>query len=181
VRDSNQLTNPLGLAAREGKAEDGPLCPAVGELTIRTATNIWEFIMIDLSSDFGAYVNQRLGDEGVIWLTTVAADGTPQPNPVWFLWDNNSFLIYTKPDSAKLKNIKRNPRVSLNLEGATSQGGEVMVITGIASIEEHAPEPNPKYYAKYKGITKKLGREFADVYREYSISIRVMPLKLRGF
>ena len=137
--------------------------------------------MFDLSSDFGVHVNQRLGDEGVIWLTTVAADGTPQPNPVWFVWDNDSILIYTKPDSAKLKNIKRNPRVSLNLEGATSQGGDVIVITGIASIEEHTPHPNPNYYAKYKEIMKELGREFEDVYREYSISLRVKPLKLRGY
>lgn len=137
--------------------------------------------MIDLSSDFGAHANQRLHDEGIIWLTTVASDGTPQPNPVWFLWDGQSILIYTKPDSAKLINIARNPRVSLNLEGATVQGGDVTVLTGLASIEAHTPEPDPKYYEKYKGAMDELGREFGDIYREYSVTLRIRPFKLRGF
>jgi hypothetical protein len=37
-------------------------------------------------------VAQRLREDAVIWLTTVAANGTPQPNPVWFLWDGHSVL-----------------------------------------------------------------------------------------
>src|SRR6478609_6474665 len=38
-------------------------------------------------TEFGARVRQRLQDETLIWFTTTSADGTPQPNPVWFLWE----------------------------------------------------------------------------------------------
>lgn len=137
--------------------------------------------MIDLSSEFGKHVQLRLVHESVIWLTTVSSDGTPQPNPVWFYWDGNSILIYSQPGSAKLKNIWRNPKVSLNLEGATELGGDVVVMTGIATVEEHTPEPDPGYVAKYEGAMHTLGRNFAEVYQEYSVHIRVEPRKLRGF
>jgi len=136
---------------------------------------------MDLSSEFGIHVEKRLQEEGVIWLTTVASDGTPQPNPVWFLWDGDGFLIYTKPGTAKLKNMSRNPKVSLNLEGATSLGGDVVVITGTAYIEDHAPEPNPMYMAKYERAMKDIGRDFNEVYQEYGVTIRVKPIKVRGF
>jgi len=137
--------------------------------------------MIDLSSEFGVHVEKRLHDEGVIWLTTVASDGTPQPNPVWFHWDGNSFLIYTKPDAMKLKNIKRNPKVSLNLEGATTYGGDVVVFNGTAFIEDQMSEPDPGYHAKYEEISKGLGRNLSEVYQEYSVTIRIKPSKVRGF
>ena len=29
------------------------------------------------------------------WMTTVGDDGTPQPNPVWFLWDEDGFLVFS--------------------------------------------------------------------------------------
>jgi predicted pyridoxine 5'-phosphate oxidase superfamily flavin-nucleotide-binding protein len=31
-----------------------------------------------------------LHEAHVIWLTTVDADGTPHPNPVWILWDGDT-------------------------------------------------------------------------------------------
>ena len=36
----------------------------------------------DPSTPFGERVRRRLRDVVVVWLNTVGADGTPQPNPV---------------------------------------------------------------------------------------------------
>src|SRR3954451_7916261 len=52
-------------------------------------------ILPDPATPFGERVAQRLREEVVIWLTTTGADGTPQPAPVWFLWEGETFLIYT--------------------------------------------------------------------------------------
>ena len=41
----------------------------------------------------GEHVARRLRDELIVWLTTVGADGTPHPNPVWFLWDGGDSLL----------------------------------------------------------------------------------------
>ena len=73
--------------------------------------------MIDTTSEFGTRVAQRLQQEGIIWLTTVRGDGTPQPSPVWFLWDGETFLIYSQPGAPKVRNIARSPKVALHLNG----------------------------------------------------------------
>ncbi len=41
---------------------------------------------------YGERVRRRLTGEMTIWLTTVGRDGTPQPNPVGFLWDGGDSL-----------------------------------------------------------------------------------------
>ena len=44
-------------------------------------------ISIDTSTPFGARIANQLANDEIMWLTTVDANGTPQPVPVWFLWD----------------------------------------------------------------------------------------------
>jgi hypothetical protein len=56
--------------------------------------------MIDLATKFGRKVKQHLRQEYVIWLTTLGSDLSPQPRPVWFIWDSNSFLIFSRPASS---------------------------------------------------------------------------------
>ena len=56
---------------------------------------------LDLNTEFGARVERRLREEIVIWLTTVRTDLTPQPSLVWFLWDAETMLIYSKPNTPK--------------------------------------------------------------------------------
>ncbi len=47
---------------------------------------------IDTSTEFGQRVAGHLANDQVIWLTTVNPDLTPQPSPVWFLWDGETLL-----------------------------------------------------------------------------------------
>ena len=63
--------------------------------------------MIDQTTPFGQRVARRLDEERIIWLTTVSATGVPHPRPVWFWWDGESFLIYSKPDTFKHGRIKK--------------------------------------------------------------------------
>ena len=73
-------------------------------------------MLIDTATDSGRRVAQRLENERLVWLTTVAPDGTPQPSPVWFLWDGGSVLIYSQPNRPKLRHIQRNPNVASNFD-----------------------------------------------------------------
>jgi len=78
---------------------------------------------VDSSSEFGRRAERRLHEEKIAWLTTVDGAGCPQPVPVWFLWDgDDSVLLYSRPETPKLRAITANPRVSLNLDG-NGQGG----------------------------------------------------------
>ncbi len=54
---------------------------------------------IDFSSELGKRALERLQREQVIWLSTVNAKGMPQPSPVWFLWQDETFIIYSQPST----------------------------------------------------------------------------------
>src|SRR5215831_5912700 len=88
-------------------------------------------ILPDPATPFGERVARRLREEVVIWLTTTGSDGTPQPAPVWFLWEGESFLIYTLTNAKRLAHIERNPRVALHFD-SDGTGGDIVVFTGEA-------------------------------------------------
>jgi PPOX class probable F420-dependent enzyme len=136
--------------------------------------------MIDLTSKLGVHVAKRLQEEHILWLTTVASDGTPQPNPVWFYWDGKMIHVRSQPGSQKLRNIARNPKVSMNFQ-ADEQGGDVVVLTGDATIDRNPPKPDPKYIEKYREAISEIGHTPESLAAEYSVLIRITPNRLRGF
>lgn len=139
-------------------------------------------ILPDTSTPFGERVARRLRNEQVIWLTTTGVDGTPQPNPVWFLWDGQTFLIYNRADAKRLEHIRRNPRVALNFD-TDGDGGGIVVITGEAQIEQAAPPPEQvtAYLDKYREGIADLGSTAESFAASYSVVVRVRPAKVRGF
>ena len=136
---------------------------------------------IDTSSDFGARATRHLQDDQVVWLVTVDADGTPQPSPVWFLWDGDTALIYSQPSTPKLRNIEQRPRVSLHFN-STPNGGDVVILTGDASIEAGtAPvNENSAYVDKYTDGIGSIGMTPDAFAQAYSVPIRIRPTSLRG-
>lgn len=138
--------------------------------------------MLDFTTDFGKRAAERLRTEEVIWLTTVGNDGTPQPSPVWFLWEDDAVIIYSQPKAPKVGNIARHPQIALNFN-SDAGGGNVVILTGTAEIVADAPpaKAHAAYLAKYGEAITRIGMNpdsFAD---GYSTAIRVTPTKLRGF
>lgn len=127
-------------------------------------------------------VDQRLRQAEIIWLTTVRGNGQPQPVPVWFLWDGQAFLIYSQPDQAKLRNIRDNPRVALNLN-SDPQGGTVTRLEGNAEIDKDAPLATvvQPFVAKYAAAIQRIGMDPETFAREYSVAIRVTPTRVSAF
>lgn len=139
-------------------------------------------MQLDQSTEFGARVARRLESEHVAWLTTVRADGQPQPSPVWFLWDGDSILIYSRPNQPKLRNIAGNPKVSLSFN-SDGDGGDVVVISATAQHDQGAPalDQLPAYLAKYTSAIAALNMTAAGFAESYSAAIRLTPLGVRGF
>ena len=104
--------------------------------------------MIDESTEFGQRVASRMREDSAIWLTTVASDGTPQPTPVWFVWDGaTSVLMYSQPGQAKLRNAGRHSRASLNLDG-NRHGGNIVVLHGDVRISDDPPVSQAAEYVR---------------------------------
>jgi PPOX class probable F420-dependent enzyme len=137
---------------------------------------------IDRSTAFGQRVERRLREEKIIWLTTLDQVSTPQPRPVWFLWDgDHELLVYSRPNTHKLRHIERNPRVSLNFDG-DGQGGDIIVFTGEATIQEgESPADEVAgYVEKYREFLPRINRTPSEFARLYSVPVRVRLTSLRG-
>jgi len=137
---------------------------------------------IDTETPFGERAARRLREERLAWLVTTSDDGTPQPVPVWFLWDGHaSFLIYSRPDTAKLRNIAERPRVSLHLDG-NGQGGDIVVVLGAASVTDDRPAHElPAYVEKYAAFISRNSWTPESFAADYSVPLRIQATKLRGF
>jgi PPOX class probable F420-dependent enzyme len=138
-------------------------------------------MQIDKTSEFGARVARRLTEDTIGWLTTVGADGTPHPSPIWFLWDGETVLIYSQPNTPKLRHLAANPHASLNLDG-NGRGGDIIILTGEARVDETAPSSDalPAYGEKYAKGIRSLGMTPAGFAQAYSVPIRFTPARLRG-
>ena len=117
-------------------------------------------------------------EEIIAWLTTVRSDGQPQLVPVWFLWDGESVLIYSRSNRQKLRNIRGNPRVGLNLN-CSARGGDVVRVEGTAEMMDEAPPANEvgEYVEKYRESIARIGFDEDGFSRAYSVAIRVAPTR----
>ena len=98
--------------------------------------------------------------------------------PVWFLWDGATFLIYSQPDQAKLRNIRSNSRVALKLN-SDAVGDEIVRIEGTAEIVEEEPPATkiPEYVEKYRPGIARPGSDPERFAQAYSVPIRVTPAR----
>jgi PPOX class probable F420-dependent enzyme len=138
-------------------------------------------MQIDRSTPFGARVAHRLTTDLIVWLTTVGRDRTPHPRPVWFLWDGETILIYSEPHTGKLAQLARSPRAALNLD-SDGRGGDIVVLTGSARVDESAPPANqlPDYVEKYRAGIAAIGMTPEGFAAAYNVPVRFTPEKLSG-
>jgi PPOX class probable F420-dependent enzyme len=134
------------------------------------------------AGEFGERVRRRLRDDRVVWLTTVGRDGTPQPNPVWFLWDAaTSVLVYNRPDAQRLRHVADRPQLALNLDG-NGRGGDIVVVTGVAAVDRSVPpaDANDAYLAKYRDDMVRVSGSVEAFAAQYSVPLRIDVRRVRG-
>lgn len=128
---------------------------------------------MDWNSAEGQKLAERLRKEMVIWLTTVRPDGMPTPTPVWFVWEGETFLMYSRPGTHKLRNLSANRGASLNLN-SDAWGGTVAVFTGTVTVEKSEPPAidNAIYLEKYREGIKDIQMTPESFSYEYSVPLR---------
>ena len=135
-----------------------------------------------LSPERRARVEARLTTNLMAWLTTVSPAGRPDTVPVWFLVRaDDTILIYSQPDKAKLRNLDANPHVALGLD-VTDIGRDVIRIEGTAVRAPDQPRADQvaEYAAKY---AERIGAIFGTVERfgeMFSEAIVITPTRLHA-
>lgn len=104
----------------------------------------------DPAMPFGALVARLLKDEKIVWLTTIDRNGTPQANPIWFVWHSAELTCYSLPHARRLAHIRFRPAVGLHFD-SDGRGGRIVIMSGDARIVEAAPpaDQDVEFVAKY--------------------------------
>jgi len=136
----------------------------------------------DPDSEFGQRVRERLRVEKLIWFTSVGGDGTPQPNPVWFLWDGDNVVVYNRPRANRLIHIRTRPQVSLHFD-SNGQGGDIVVLNGPARLLTDFPAPHqlPRYLDKYRDSMVQVSGSPESFSEAYPVAIQIAVARSRGF
>ncbi len=131
-------------------------------------------------TDLGDRLRRRLEQDRVAWLTSVGADGTPQPNPIWFIVEGDEILIWNAMRAHRLDHIRSRPQVALNFN-STRTGGDILVITGEAHFDESAPLPHevPAYVEKYGAEMKSISGSLEAFSEAYPHLLRIRPKGVR--
>ena len=112
--------------------------------------------------------------------TTIAADGRPHTTIVWGGLEGDEIVIGKLAEDQKVRNIRRDPRVSLSIEAEGDQHGmqNHLVVEGTARVTEGgAPALLADLAQRYVGP----GAEFPPMPDPpEGFVIRVTPTRVRG-
>ena len=123
------------------------------------------------------HAEERLRSNEIVWLTTVRPDGCPHCIPVWFLWENATVLIFSKPNNQKIRNLRQNHSVTLALDGAKNG---VVILEGTAELlgRGDGSAALQAYGEKYSEGLRRIGVTVEQLTMLYSQPIRVTPVRL---
>jgi PPOX class probable F420-dependent enzyme len=127
-------------------------------------------------------VEAALRADPVVWLSSVQSDGRPHLVPVWFHWDGERIVAFSKPHARKVENLRDQPSVMLAV-GTPGPDFEVELIEAVAEVPDAAattlmPEG---FGAKYRDLLRRAGltvQRFAEV---YSQPIVLRPTRFLGY
>ena len=123
-----------------------------------------------------------LREDPVVWLSSIQADGRPHLVPVWFHWDGEQIVAFSKPRARKVGNLRDEPRVMLAV-GTPGPDFEVELIEATAELPD-APASDlmpAGFGAKYRELLRRANltvQRFAEV---YSQPIVLRPTRFLGY
>ena len=114
--------------------------------------------------------------EPVVWLSTVRPDGGPHLVPIWFWWDGEAVLVFSKPGAQKVRNLRAQPSVMLAL-GDAEDDFDVGMLRGRAELlESPTSDVLPAAHLdKYAAKLASIGMSAEEYAATYSQVIRIVP------
>ena len=124
----------------------------------------------------------RLDREVIGWLTTITARGRPQSSAVWFVVVDDAIYVQSRPEAAKLANIRANGKVSFHLD-SDGAGGDIVTIDADAEVLDAPPSGLVDAYSeKYERVIRERIRTTPEaMIADYSTTVRVTPRRVRAW
>jgi len=137
-------------------------------------------LMAALARDDAAWAREHVERDIVGWLTTVAPDGRVQSSPISFLHDGADLVFYSQPDTPKMRNLAHSPLVSFHLQ-SDPYGDHWLIIEGRAVVDRTIPplDAHERYRAKYEEPHAHWGLDFTQTSLDFSLPIRIQPVRVR--
>jgi PPOX class probable F420-dependent enzyme len=119
----------------------------------------------------------KLSEPIVAMLSTIDPDGTPQTSPVWFGVDGDDVVVPTADGRRKVRNIQRDPRVSV-IVWDPADPDRYVEIRGTAVVE-----PDPGRALSIDAGERYGGPGHGAVYRDLPaehvrVTIRITPTRV---
>jgi PPOX class probable F420-dependent enzyme len=130
-----------------------------------------------------AAVQRFLATRHVVVLATVQADGSPLAMPMWFLADAAAVTMLSVASTQKVRNLRRDPRVSVVAETSGADGGDIRGVSlqGRAEFIEDGPERRAlvgRFHARYPGLARLWGGRAMPADR---VMFRILPARVRSW
>ncbi len=107
--------------------------------------------------------DEFLKEQKILRLATIGKDKTPHISPVWYRYSGKKFYIGTNSSRQKIKNLKRNNRISFcvdvginapNIFGVMGQGNANLILEN-AKVKSIAKKILLRYFTSLKNKSAK--------------------------
>jgi PPOX class probable F420-dependent enzyme len=123
-----------------------------------------------------------LATKEVAVLATLQADGSPLAMPMWFLHAPATLTMISVAETQKVRNLRRDPRVSVVAEAVTGSG-EIrgVIVQGRVEFLSDGPERRAlieRFHEKYRRLEKLWGGKAMPPNR---VMFRIVPSRVRSW
>ena len=123
-----------------------------------------------------------LASKEVAVLATLQADGSPLAMPMWFLHAPATLTMISVAETQKVRNLRRDPRVSVVAEAVTASG-EIrgVIVQGRVEFLSDGPERRAlieRFHEKYRGLEKLWAGKAMPPNR---VMFRIVPSRVRSW
>jgi PPOX class probable F420-dependent enzyme len=110
-------------------------------------------------------------------IATIGPDGGPQSSPVWFDWEDNQLRVSLYDSSQKMKNLRRDPRLSVSIVDPANAYRYVEIRGMAVSFQ---PDTNLEFITKMAG--KYLGLDHYPWHEEgqVEVTVTITPNRITG-
>ena len=103
---------------------------------------------------------EYLREPNIAHLVTIDAKKYPLVTPIWYIWSNNEFYIFSRRDSEKIRNIISNSNVAISVANNEKPYKYISIKGDAEILDPFDPEWIRNIAIHYDGPEK--GMEFAE-------------------